>query len=63
MLVNGNHIGRFWNKGATQSLYIPKGFLNEGANEVVIFETEGIYSDKISFTKAPIFDLVETTLH
>lgn len=63
VLVNGNHIGRFWNKGATQSLYIPKGFLNEGENEVVIFETEGIYSDKISFTKAPIFDLVETTLH
>ena len=63
VLVNGHHIGRFWNKGATQSLYLPKGFLNKGRNTVIVFETEGIYSESLRLTKTPIFDLAETTLY
>lgn len=62
VLVNGHHIGRFWNKGAQQSLYIPKGFLKT-ENEVIVFETEGIYSEHLNFTKQPLYDLVETTLY
>ncbi|MHC5269271.1 glycoside hydrolase family 35 protein [Enterococcus sp. LJL98] len=62
VLVNGHHIGRFWNKGAQQSLYLPKGFL-QAENEVVIFETEGVYGETLSFTEKPIYNLVETSLY
>ena len=30
VLVNGHHIGRFWEVGPTLSLYIPHGFLKDG---------------------------------
>lgn len=63
VLVNGHHIGRFWQKGATQTLYVPKGFLKEGSNEIVIFETEGQYGAILDLVAAPIFDLKEKILH
>lgn len=63
VLVNGHHIGRFWHKGATQALYVPKGFLNTGKNEIVIFETEGQFAPSLNLVAEPIFDLKETTLH
>lgn len=62
VLVNGHHIGRFWHKGAQQSLYIPKGFLQK-ENEVIIFETEGKFAGTLRFTKTPQYDLVETSLY
>lgn len=62
VLVNGHHIGRFWHKGAQQSLYIPKGFLQK-ENEVIIFETEGKFAETLRFTKTPQYDLVETSLY
>ena len=57
--VNGFHIGRFWNVGPTLSLYLPQGLLKEGDNQIVIFETEGIYSDKLRLVPEPIFKEVE----
>lgn len=63
VLVNGHHLGRFWQKGATQTLYLPKGFLKEGQNEIVIFETEGQYASTLNLVSSPIFDLKENTLH
>ncbi len=39
--INGHHLGRFWNVGPTLSLYIPHSYLKEGANRIIIFETEG----------------------
>lgn len=62
VLVNGHHIGRFWHKGAQQSLYIPKGFLQK-ENEVIIFETEGKFAETLRFIKTPQYDLVETSLY
>ena len=42
VLVNGHHIGRFWEVGPTTLLYIPHGFLKDGENEILVFETEGL---------------------
>lgn len=55
VLVNGFNIGRFWNVGPTLSLYIPKSLFKKGQNEIVIFETEGIWSDTIQLNSEPIF--------
>ena len=57
--VNDFMIGRFWNVGPTLSLYVPQGLLQSGQNRIVVFETEGIYEDKISLVPQPIFKEVE----
>ncbi|MGY0402207.1 glycoside hydrolase family 35 protein [Carnobacterium jeotgali] len=53
VLVNGFNIGRFWNVGPTLSLYAPKALFKKGENEIIVFETEGIWSETISLEKEP----------
>jgi hypothetical protein len=36
--INGHHLGRYWNIGPQQRLYLPASFLNKGANEVLLFD-------------------------
>jgi len=55
VLVNNVNIGRFWETGPTLSLYIPKGYLSTGNNQIIIFETEGRYQPKIDLLAAPVF--------
>lgn len=38
IFVNGINIGRYWNVGPQQTLYIPGVWLNKGENKIVIFE-------------------------
>lgn len=44
VFVNGYHLGRYWNAGPQQTLYLPGCWLKEGINEVIIFEQQ---NDKI----------------
>ena len=55
VLVNGHHLGRYWDQGPIRSLYCPKEFLKVGHNSVVIFETEGIEIDSLAFSDKPVF--------
>ena len=42
ILVNGVNIGRYYNAaGPQKTLYIPKCYLKEGENEVIIFDSDG----------------------
>jgi beta-galactosidase len=36
--INGHPIGRFWNIGPQQTLFVPGPWLREGANEIVVFD-------------------------
>lgn len=54
VFINDTNIGRYWNVGPINTLYVPHGLLKTGKNEIVIFETEGIYSDKLKLTTNPI---------
>jgi beta-galactosidase len=36
--INGHPIGRFWNIGPQQTLYVPGPWLRKGDNEIVIFD-------------------------
>lgn len=56
VVVNGHHLGRYWEIGPIHSLYCPKEFLQQGQNEVVIFETEGIEIEYLKFTNQVIID-------
>ncbi len=36
--VNGHNLGRYWNIGPQQRLFLPAPFLKRGANEVIVFD-------------------------
>lgn len=41
VFVNGFNLGRYWDRGPLEALYVPGAILND-ENELVIFETEGL---------------------
>ncbi|KAL7846443.1 hypothetical protein SRHO_G00214230 [Serrasalmus rhombeus] len=52
IFINGQNIGRYWDVGPQQALYIPGPFLNSGINQVIMFE-EAEADFKIQFEDAP----------
>jgi beta-galactosidase len=36
--VNGFNLGRYWNRGPQQTLYLPATLLHPGENELIVFE-------------------------
>ncbi|MES2649317.1 MAG: beta-galactosidase family protein [Bacteroidota bacterium] len=36
--INGHHLGRYWEIGPQQTIYVPAEWLKKGKNEVVVFE-------------------------
>jgi beta-galactosidase len=38
--INGHAIGRFWNIGPQQTLYVPGPWLRAGTNEIVVFDLQ-----------------------
>ncbi len=54
VLINGFNIGRYWEIGPQQTLYIPASLLKEGENEIVIFESDGLKgTPEIEFVDTP----------
>lgn len=53
--VNGHNLGRFWEVGPTTSLYVPHGFLKEGDNTIIVFETEGRHQETLQLVQQPTF--------
>lgn len=49
VVINGFNIGRYWNIGPQETLFVPSGLLKEGANEIVIFEQHGTKEPSIEF--------------
>ena len=55
VIVNGFNLGRYWNVGPTQTLYIPAPFLVKGRNEFIIFELHDPHPE-IIFTDTPVLN-------
>lgn len=36
--INGHHLGRYWNIGPQQTIYVPAEWLKKGKNEVIVLE-------------------------
>ena len=51
--INGFNLGRFWQIGPQKRLYIPGPLLQQGKNEIIIFETDGIAGDCITLQEEP----------
>lgn len=60
--VNGHHIGRYWQVGPQQTLYIPAPWLKKGENEVIVFEMLKMWQDKLSGIDYPILDQLNEEL-
>lgn len=46
VFINGKNIGRFYNYGGeVKTLYVPAPFLNNGKNEIIVFDTDGVKSE------------------
>ncbi|XP_012585128.1 PREDICTED: beta-galactosidase-1-like protein 2 isoform X1 [Condylura cristata] len=52
VFVNGQNLGRYWNIGPQETLYLPGAWLDQGINQVVIFE-ENMAGPMIQFTETP----------
>lgn len=53
--INGHTLGRFWNVGPQQTLYVPAPWLKAGKNEVVVF-TLGGKTLRLRGLTSPILD-------
>ncbi len=53
VFVNGFNVGRYYNIGPQQTLYIPGPFLKTGKNDIFMFELHSA-SDTIEFVDQPI---------
>jgi len=51
--VNGHALGRIWNVGPQQSLYLPGSWLRSGSNEVVVFDLDGASGRTLQGIPAP----------
>jgi beta-galactosidase len=56
VFLNGRNIGKYWNIGPQQTLYIPAGWLKKGINEVVIFDELKNWHVKVATLDHPILD-------
>lgn len=48
--INGHLLGRYWNRGPQETLYIPAPWLVAGKNQLIIFEVEAIRLPELEFS-------------
>ena len=56
--VNGHNLGRYWNVGPQQTIYVPVEWLKKGRNEIVVLELLKPGTSELKGLKAPILDQV-----
>ena len=54
--VNGYAIGRYWEIGPQQTLYVPGCWLKKGENEVIILDMAGSVQPQTEGLQQPILD-------
>ena len=54
--INGHCLGRFWNIGPTQTMYVPAPWLREGANDILILDLLGPQKPVLAGLAQPILD-------
>ncbi len=56
--VNGKGLGRFWNIGPTQTMYLPGPWLKEGDNEIIILDISGPEKQVVKGLKQPVLNVL-----
>jgi beta-galactosidase len=60
--VNGRCMGRYWNIGPTQTMYVPGPWLKQGRNEVIVLDLLGPQEPVLAGLEKPILDRVHPEL-
>ncbi len=60
--VNGHCLGRYWNIGPTQTMYIPGPWLKTGANEIIVLDLLGPTAATVVGLEKPILDQLRPAL-
>lgn len=60
--VNGHCLGRYWNIGPTQTMYLPGPWMKAGANEIIVLDMVGPREAAMSGLKRPILDELHAEL-
>ena len=51
--INGFNLGRYWEIGPAQTLYVPAPVLKKGENTIVVLELEKLNNDQVEFSEMP----------
>ncbi|MCC8426179.1 beta-galactosidase family protein [Mucilaginibacter sp. UR6-11] len=54
--INGHNLGRYWNIGPQQTIYVPAEWLKTGANDIEILELIKTEQNTISGLKTPVLN-------
>jgi beta-galactosidase len=57
--INGHNLGRYWNVGPQQSLYVPAEWLKKGINKVVVMELIKSEQTVLSSSNKSILDVLK----
>ncbi|MDN3581632.1 glycoside hydrolase family 35 protein [Mucilaginibacter flavus] len=57
--VNGHNLGRYWNVGPQQTLYLPLEWLKKGHNDIVMLELLKPNQNKIDGLNKPVLDQLQ----
>ncbi|MCF2937978.1 beta-galactosidase [Paenibacillus alkaliterrae] len=52
--INGFNLGRYWEIGPQETLYVPGPLLRKGKNELILFELHGCVSPKVLLQDYPV---------
>jgi len=53
VFINGHNLGRYWEIGPQETLYLPSPWLRKGVNELLIFELHKCENPDVSFVTEP----------
>jgi beta-galactosidase len=54
--INGHAIGRYWDIGPQDTLYVPGPWLHKGRNSIVVFDIDGVSKPHLAGLSTPILD-------
>ncbi|WPU92233.1 beta-galactosidase family protein [Mucilaginibacter sabulilitoris] len=57
--INGHNLGRYWQIGPQQTLYVPREWLHIGKNEILVFEVLKPENKELSAVSKPILDQLQ----
>ncbi|MCP9612830.1 beta-galactosidase [Coprobacter tertius] len=61
--VNGHSLGKFWNIGPQQTLYLPAPWLKKGKNEIIVFALEDNGERSLQGLSQPILNQLGTDIN
>jgi beta-galactosidase len=55
VFLNGQNLGKYWEAGPQQTIYVPASWLKKGMNQIVVFDALKYDHKKIQALAAPVF--------